>query len=387
MAREEIDRLGLEAAKLSASSGGHGSVSVMADRINRAVIGAQGQRPEYDHSALGAPDSGLPGLSLADVDQAAAELSQETGISFDVITAAARARAADRDAQELAVALAAEANDLLSLGGGDGDVIGLAVSAEERHHLAETGEAMPDGSFPCHDAAHLAAAKSEYHKGNYAGHSKAAVKAHINKCAKRLGLPGLDDDDDHDEGDDTEGNLAASYPRHRLVRDGNGYTTVPLSMADRAARDLARGQGRQAELPVPQDELEIAQLAGAYPAFFGDTLELARKGLTHVFTEPDTMDAGQPRKGGKQRDDEIRRIMSEHPELFAPDHGRSGLEVSGRSYAPKSQAQKARDEARARRGPHGWHTNASADDPWADRDGPLTGPARGARGRTLMPSR
>ena len=74
-------------------------------------------------------------------------------------------------------------------------VLGLTVTAAQRDKFAKSGIAMDDGAFPVHDATHLAAAKSEYAKGNLAGHSKAEVRAHINKNARRLGLPGLDDDD------------------------------------------------------------------------------------------------------------------------------------------------------------------------------------------------
>jgi hypothetical protein len=91
-------------------------------------------------------------------------------------------------------------DEILRLTGDHADVIGLAVSAEMRRALAKKGHALgPDGDFPVHDAAHLAAAKSEYKKGNLAGHTRAEVKAHINKNAKRLGLPGLDDDEDDDK--------------------------------------------------------------------------------------------------------------------------------------------------------------------------------------------
>jgi len=80
------------------------------------------------------------------------------------------------------------------------DIFGLAVSAEQRRALAKQGKALgPDGDFPVHDAHHLGLAKATYRKGNLAGHSKSEVRAHINKSARRLGLPGLDDDGDDDE--------------------------------------------------------------------------------------------------------------------------------------------------------------------------------------------
>jgi hypothetical protein len=79
-------------------------------------------------------------------------------------------------------------------------IFGLTVSAEQRRALARQGKALgPDGDFPVHDAHHLGLAKAAYKAGKLAGHSKSEVRAHINKNAKRLGLPGLDDDGDDDE--------------------------------------------------------------------------------------------------------------------------------------------------------------------------------------------
>ena len=75
-------------------------------------------------------------------------------------------------------------------------VLGLTVTQAVRDKLVKSGQALPGGDFPVHDARHLAAAKSEYAKGNLAGHSRAEVRAHINRNAKRLGLPGLDGSED-----------------------------------------------------------------------------------------------------------------------------------------------------------------------------------------------
>jgi hypothetical protein len=55
----------------------------------------------------------------------------------------------------------------------------------------KTGQAMAGGDFPIPDARHLAAAKSEYRKGNYAGHSAAEVRAHQQvREAARAARPG-----------------------------------------------------------------------------------------------------------------------------------------------------------------------------------------------------
>jgi hypothetical protein len=92
-------------------------------------------------------------------------------------------------------------DEVLRLTSDHADVLGLTVSAAERRSLAAKGHALgPEGDFPIPDAHHLGLAKAEFKKDNLAGHSRAEVRAHINKNAKRLGLPGLDSDDDGDDG-------------------------------------------------------------------------------------------------------------------------------------------------------------------------------------------
>jgi hypothetical protein len=285
-------------------------------------------------------------ITLDDVDEAAGELAAATGLTYEDIMSVVRAGATGRDAAELALSVAALAGELGVQGSGDGDTISLAVSQAERDQLAETGQALPGGDFPVHDAHHLALAKGEYKKGNLAGHSREEVRRHINKNAKRLGLPGLDDDDDHDSGDDVQAT-------RRLVHTGTSYETVPLSgsydseellpdysIAARAARDLAR------YVPAPDfaAEAEIARLTADH----GDILGLAQRGRTHLHTDSeDTRDHAQPHRGGDVHA-EMRRIIEQNPDLFAPDHGRTGPEVSGKRIPVKSRIQRAAEQKRAR---------------------------------------
>src|SRR5579859_1224891 len=133
LAADEIARLGLEAARLSSRNGG-GSVSNMAGRLSAAQYG-QGSRPEYDHAALAARDTGFAGLSHADVEEAASELAERSGYSFEDIMHPARSRAAGWSAEELALSMAEMADDLLGLSAGYGDdMISLSssISQEER---------------------------------------------------------------------------------------------------------------------------------------------------------------------------------------------------------------------------------------------------------------
>ena len=63
-----------------------------------------------------------------------------------------------------------------------------AYSQDDRDEMAKSGEAMPDGSYPIKNEADL---KNATHLVGNGGASKAAVKAHIIKRAKALGLTSL----------------------------------------------------------------------------------------------------------------------------------------------------------------------------------------------------
>jgi len=384
---DEIARLGLEAARISSRSGG-GSVSTIAGRVSQARYG-QGDRPQYDHTQLSAPDGGAASFTSSDIEEAVLELSERTGYAAEAIMTAVREMAPGRDAQESAVALAAAAQELLPLSYGeygDDGLVGLAFSQDERDKYAKSGVAMPGGDFPIPDAKHLGIAKAYFHQGKLAGHSKAEVAAHINRRAKALGLPGLDDGDEDQD-------VAATAPayRHRLVRSGNGYSTVSLSGSadyapgyelpelDRAELDAAgwnvdedqltealRGEIARMSYAEPGTlrhagaEAETIRLSEAHPEFFG--LAARRKGKTHLHTEPDAMDHAQPRDGGDVHSEVARYLrMAEHEfggeAMHAGSHG-------SQSHAPKSRSQREREERRARRGPHGAHTNYGG---WADR--------------------
>jgi hypothetical protein len=76
-----------------------------------------------------------------------------------------------------------------------GEVVSLSVltAAERKKPSAHTIPGSDD--YPIPDKAHLGAAKARYRQGKLAGHSDSEVRNHINRQAKRLGEPGLDDED------------------------------------------------------------------------------------------------------------------------------------------------------------------------------------------------
>ena len=136
--RDEIDRYGMEAARLSETNGGQGPVSGTAARRNRAVTGAPvGSKPAYDHTLIAA--RGDAALSAADITEddclgAALALSARTGgrASANDILAAARELAFERDEQTAneTAALAWGLAELSGKLGGDDDPVMLALTAE-----------------------------------------------------------------------------------------------------------------------------------------------------------------------------------------------------------------------------------------------------------------
>jgi len=120
------------------------------------------------------------------------------------------------------------------MGGGFGGLL-LTVTEEERYKLAKAGHAMIGGHFPIPDAKHLGYAKAFFKQGKHAGQDPAEIRAHINRNAKRLGLPGLDDDDGDEDSDITGPKPKASrHPRH---------ATKPVQVVRRGQRAAAEGGG------------------------------------------------------------------------------------------------------------------------------------------------
>lgn len=61
-----------------------------------------------------------------------------------------------------------------------------AVSTKERAELVKKGQAMPGGRYPIKHGGDLDAAVKSFGRGNPP--DKSAIKKHIIKCAKKLGL-------------------------------------------------------------------------------------------------------------------------------------------------------------------------------------------------------
>jgi len=212
---------------------------------------------------------------------------------------------------------------------GEAAVLGLTVTAAQRDKFAKSGVALPGGDFPVHDADHLAAAKSEYAKGHFAGHSKAEVRAHINKNAKRLGLPGLDGSED----------VAA---------------TVALTQESQAAMALSAGHDSAESVIARHPELAHLFKAGKtssrkHPARSGKLI--GTKGRAHSSDlDEDTQDTDQPARGGAVHRG-VREIIEENPDLFSDGKGRAFPQYE--SHAPLSPQQREAGEARQRAGHQG----------------------------------
>ena len=148
------------------------------------------RKPQYAGLAVAEPEVTLTDLDEDDLDGAMCELASMRGVSVtDLAEQVLVLSGGERDTYSRAVALA-------ELAAMDEDTaLSLTVSTEKRDELADKGKgwALPDGSFPVHDAKHVGVAKAFYKQGKLAGHPAHVVKAHINKAAARLGLPGLDE--------------------------------------------------------------------------------------------------------------------------------------------------------------------------------------------------
>ena len=189
--------------------------------------------------------------------------------------------------------------------------LALTVTQAERDKLVKTGAALPGGDFPVHDAKHLAAAKSEYAKGNLAGHSKAEVRSHINRNAKRLGLPGLDGDQDEDD-------VAATMVG--LTQETQAMALSARSGADSADAVIARWSRHP----------EFAHLFRAgktssrrHPRKSGPGHEVTTASRAHHSDtgDEDPRDTRQPAKGGEVHRG-VRAIIEANPDLFTDGEGR-----------------------------------------------------------------
>ena len=180
----------------------------LTDEVDRVLLEnsgmfalSNGRKPQYAGLAVAEPEVTLTDLDDDDLDGAMAELASQRGLTLtDVAGQVLVLSGGERDTHSRAIAL-------LELAALDEDTaLSLTVSTEKRDELADKGKgwALPDGSFPVHDAKHVGAAKAYFKQSKLAGHPAHVVKAHINKAAARLGLPGLYDDDGDEDGADRE---------------------------------------------------------------------------------------------------------------------------------------------------------------------------------------
>ena len=158
------------------------------------------RKPSYG-TAVAEPEVTLADLSEDDLDGAMAEIAEWRGVSLtDVAEQVDILAGGQRDTYSRIVAL----TELAALD--EDTALALAVSTEKRDELADRGKgwAFPDGSWPVHDAKHVGIAKAFLKQGKTGGKSPAAIKAHINRAAARLGIPGVDTDGDDDTEDATD---------------------------------------------------------------------------------------------------------------------------------------------------------------------------------------
>jgi hypothetical protein len=239
------------------------------------------------------------GLTPYDIERCRDELTGRVGLTPEDVWVLTEGSTVEDQAEAL-IALAAEVDRE------EAELAELAVSAEARDRLAEKGKgfALPDGSYPVHDAHHLGIAKAFFKQGKHGSHHPAEIKAHINKAAARLGLPGLDDDGDDDTEDRADREVARRKPRSRRYP----HHTKPVQVARRGQHQFF-GEGGEAE-------------GGAGPSGAGEggaTLAARRVAVRtpHGYrTLALTSDQAGELGYGADRGGPVDRIMARNPELF-----------------------------------------------------------------------
>lgn len=104
----------------------------------------------------------------------------------------------------------------------------------DRHNMAKSGEAMPDGSYPIKDAEDLQNAIHAVGRGN-ADHD--AIRKHIIDRAKALGLSADIPDNWNADGSLKQENSADVAPETRDDPDGKEYTAIRKAIAALKADD------------------------------------------------------------------------------------------------------------------------------------------------------
>ena len=217
---------------------------------------------------------------------------------------------------------------------GEAAVVGLTVSQAVRDKLVKSGQAMPGGHFPVHDRAHLQAAKSEFKKGNFAGHTRAEVRAHINKNARRLGLPGLDEDDVH----------------ATMALAGQSQETRALALAAGGLDTAEAVIGRHPELSHLFRAGKTSNRR--HPRRSGPGREVTTASRPHDSDtgDEDPRDTRQPGKGGEVHRGVREILRDDLAGVFAPDSGREGEGTGNISYPAKPAGVREGEEVRARAG-------------------------------------
>jgi hypothetical protein len=198
--RDEAARYGLEAMRLSAEA-----IPSMAVR-HAIATGPRGDRPAHGIEWEEPPATAHMGYT--DIDSAyfaaARQVADLTGDSLQNVLELSQVLAGGNSTQEKCEALIALSDAHSAIGNAPvavtaNDVLELSVSAPERKALAAKGEALgPAGDFPIPDRSHLVSAIARYKMGRHAGHPASAVREHILKNAKRLGVQVELGDDHHD---------------------------------------------------------------------------------------------------------------------------------------------------------------------------------------------
>ena len=314
-----------------------------------------GQWPDYDIEAAENDVTAKLSASLSAtvdevdpdaIDAAMHELAARRGEQvWQVEQQVLALTAGNRDCQSMA-------RGLTVLGAmGDRETVELSdVPTAKQQELAKKGWALPDGSFPIPDKAHVHSAAVLWASGH--GKDPAAAKRHIIKMAKTHGVP-LESLPGFGKGDEDENGKAAAT-RAALKRAGisdNGIIQLAAGQADDYTVALAAKVKPAAEGLSPADAW-LASLPGSGRMASQRAETDAMFGTEHA-TGKEITSKTRARSGQTSTHGEVDRLPRDYKSLGF--FGREEPQTASEVHPPKSLAARNAGEERELAGGRSQH--------------------------------
>ena len=306
--RDEIDRYGLEARRLSEHNGGQGSVTAMAARVSAAYAGAgRGTKPEYDHAAL---EAGRQPARLSAVESLRAALPGDAGnlTPLEVCTA-------------FSLQLSARP-ELVALTGGQASQASVMTSA--RREAFERSDEVSTDTGGLHE---------DYVRPGESKDPEAIAEALIGMSNE---LGGTDDP--------AALALSAASESDRLTAENPDM----LELAWQPASGAGTGRDSAEAAIARHPELSFMFRPGKtssrrHPRRSDELVDTGSRAHSSDTGEESTRDTDQPAKGGQPHRRGAAAIIADNPELFGTRENATGNQV----HPARSAAQRQREETRS----------------------------------------